>query len=398
MTGMRILFVADGRSPIAANWIDYFLYRNYEVHLVSTFSCQKDGRLASLNFVPVAFSGIKSGSAQRASTGQRNAIWGGGTVQLRTMLRQWFGVLTLNGASKRLSTILKEIDPDLVHAMRIPYEGMLAALAAPQAQLLISVWGNDFTLHAQATPLMGRFTRKALAHADALHTDCQRDARLAQTWGFKASKPSIVLPGGGGVQLDQFYPPKSSACPERELTVINPRGMRAYVCNKEFFQAIPLVLERKSGVRFICPGMADEPQAQSWVRQYGLDDHVELLPKQDRDQMAELFRHARVAVSPTQHDGTPNSLLEAMASGCFPVAGDLESLREWIDDGVNGILVNPSHPEALAGAIVAGLQDDELCRKANSINLGLIRERADYQKVMPEVENFFYKLVGNSTK
>jgi glycosyltransferase involved in cell wall biosynthesis len=35
----------------------------------------------------------------------------------------------------------------------------------------------------------------------------------------------------------------------------------------------------------------------------------------------------------------------------FPVCGDLESIREWIDDGVNGFLVDPTDAQALAGAI-----------------------------------------------
>ena len=33
------------------------------------------------------------------------------------------------------------------------------------------------------------------------------------------------------------------------------------------------------------------------------------------------------------HDGTPNTLLEGMACGCLPVAGDLDSIREWLKPG-----------------------------------------------------------------
>ena len=41
--------------------------------------------------------------------------------------------------------------------------------------------------------------------------------------------------------------------------------------------------------------------------------------------MAALFRQAQVMLSITTHDGTPNTLLEGLASGCFPIAGDIES-------------------------------------------------------------------------
>ncbi len=81
-----------------------------------------------------------------------------------------------------------------------------------------------------------------------------------------------------------------------------------------------------------------------WVQELGVAAQVELLPKQTRAQMADLFRRRAVVVSPTTHDGTPNTLLEAMACGCLPVVGDLESLREWITPGVNGLLVDLRHP------------------------------------------------------
>jgi glycosyltransferase involved in cell wall biosynthesis len=104
--------------------------------------------------------------------------------------------------------------------------------------------------------------------------------------------------------------------------------------------------------------------------------------------MAELFRRSQVAVSPSTHDGTPNTLLEAMACGCFPVAGDLESLREWITPGDNGLLVDPGDPRALADAILLALEQPDLRLRARERNLRLIAERAEYKKVMYSPKNF----------
>ena len=81
--------------------------------------------------------------------------------------------------------------------MRIPFEGMVASSAKTDAPLLVSVWGNDFTLHAESTPLMASYTGKTLEKADALHADCKRDIRLGVGRGFDCTKPSVVLPGGG---------------------------------------------------------------------------------------------------------------------------------------------------------------------------------------------------------
>lgn len=387
---MRLLFVADGRSPIALNWIQHFLTTGDEVHLASTFACNPEPGFASYHFVPVAFSALK-----RADGVPGKAAAFRMTARLRTQVRQWLGPFTLEAAARRLRQAVEEIGPDLVHALRIPYEGMLAAatLQGLELPLLISVWGNDFTLHAASTPLMRRNTRRALQRANALQADCQRDVRLAREWGFAAQKPAVVLPGAGGVQSEIFY---SDLNPVREPVIINPRGFRAYVNNAAFFNAIPRVLEAQPRARFLCPAMQEEPQARQWTAELGIASSVDLLPRQERSQMAHLFRQARVVVSPSNHDGTPNTLLEALACGCLPVAGDLESIREWITPEANGLLVDPNDPQALAQAMLRAIADEELVERARRINTELILRRADYRAVMQQAEDFYRMLLNSA--
>jgi hypothetical protein len=119
-------------------------------------------------------------------------------------------------AARRLRDVIQSLSPELVHAMRIPYEGMIAALAKHASQsppLVISTWGNDFTLHAGSTPLMARYTRTALGQADALHTDCFRDARLARQWGFDEDKPALTVPGN--IQKPGLFVPPWPEIPMR---------------------------------------------------------------------------------------------------------------------------------------------------------------------------------------
>ena len=316
-------------------------------------------------------------------------------VALRTRLRQTCVPLTISSAAEQLAEIIKNLQPDLVHAMRIPYEGMLAAEADPEMPLLVSVWGNDFTLHAPASSRLGRLTRSTLLRVDALHVDCQRDIRLAQVWGFSEGKPAIVLPGAGGIRLDIFHPPAVGKGVTGGDRVINPRGMRAYVCNETFFHSIPIVLEKRSNTAFDCPAMAGSSEALRWVRELGIAQNVDLLPLQTRSQMVGLFQRAQVVVSLTTHDGTPNTLLEAMACGSFPIVGDLESLREWITPGVNGLLVDPRDAQDVARAILLGFEHNELRDRAREHNLTLVAERANYHTVMPQAEKFYADVINS---
>ena len=133
--------------------------------------------------------------------------------------------------------------------------------------------------------------------------------------------------------------------------------------------------------------------AEKWVKQFGIAANVRLLPQVARDEMAELFRLAQVAVSPSLHDGTPNTLLEAMACGCLPVAGRIESVGEWIDDGVNGLLCDATSVESLAGAMIRALDDEPLRQAARERNRQLIAERAEYNYVMQQAEAFYKEII-----
>ena len=87
-----------------------------------------------------------------------------------------------------------------------------------------------------------------------------------------------------------------------------------------------------------------------------------------------------------------------MASGCFPIAGDIESLREWIIPGENGLLVDPTDPNALSRAILTALNDDDLRLKAGQYNRQLIADKASHKVVMKRAEGFYKSLVyrGNN--
>lgn len=388
---MKILFVADSRSPIAQNWMRYFAAREDEVYLASTFQSDVGFPLARTEFTPAAFSAVK-----KQTQSPLNATSSLSTG-LRTRIRQWFGPLTLPSDAKKLRAFIQEVQPDLIHALRMPYEGILTACALDAGRVsrsipfIASIWGNDFTFHAPSTPLMGYYTRKTMKAVTALHADCERDIRLAREWGLDPNKPTLVTPGNGGIRTDVFYPP---AEPVREPVIINPRGFRAYVRNDSFFKAIPLVLAKVPQAKFICSSMQGEMRATQWVKELNIEHAVTLNPPVTHTEMAEIFRRAQIVVSPSIHDGTPNSLLEGMACGCFPVASDLEPIREWITHRQNGLLVNANDPQSIADAILLGIEREDLRREAAGLNAKIISARAEYEGNMAKVAEFYKLVIG----
>jgi glycosyltransferase involved in cell wall biosynthesis len=392
---MRILFVADGRSPITLSWLRAWTEGGDEVHMVSSFPCDRPEGLASFHLLPVAFGGM---GGRQAAGARRKSVWVGRFRGALRPLRYLLGPLSLPPDQARFRTLAAGIAPNLVHALRIPFEGMLAEATPPGIPLVVSIWGNDLTLHAHGSFLMADRTRRTLRRAQGLMADAGRDLRLGKEWGF--SGPTLEIPGAGGIRLGELQAALAAPVqfpqnlPEGVPLVVNPRGSRpGSLRNDVFFQAIPRVLAKVPQARFVCPPLAGDAEAARWVETLGIAGQTQLWPRLSQAQLWALLGRAQVYVSPSVHDGTPNSLLEAMACGCFPVVGDLESLREWITPGVNGLLVDATDPQALADGLVAALSDPELRRQAANENARLVAERADYGRGMAQARAFYMQLL-----
>src|SRR5262249_38349993 len=154
---------------------------------------------------------------------------------------RWVLPLDLGRSVKAIRSLLLDIQPDLVHALRIPFEAVAAAKAVPdKVPLVVSIWGNDLTLWASSNGVIARQTKFVLSRADALLADCERDLRLAaQGFGFDDRKPTALFPGSGGVRAEVFNAGLAADELRRELRLdgaaevaLNPRGMRAYVANE----------------------------------------------------------------------------------------------------------------------------------------------------------------------
>ncbi len=365
---MKLLLVADGRSPITRGWVQTLLQTGCEITLVSTFPCPPIPGIQEQVVIPAAFSSIAGSQAGGKSSGKTSRIRGF-VSQFRSLFmvgRYWLGPLSLGKSRKLFLDVLARVKPDVVHALRIPFEGMLARVTPAGIPFIVSIWGNDLTLHAHGSLLMGRETRLTLQRADCLMADAHRDLQLAEKWGLRKSVSTLFVPGGGGIDLKAKQAavgediPLPVDLPPDVPVVINPRGFRpGSVRSDTFFKAVPLVLKEIPETIFVCAGMAGQPEALDWIQQLGIEKSVRLLPFLPQEDLWRLFKRAQVSVSISQHDGTPNSLLEAMALGCFPVVGDIESTREWIIDGENGRLVDPGNQHEAAKSIILGLTLDD---------------------------------------
>jgi len=396
---MKLLLIADGRSPITRRWIRMLQPLGYTLNLVSSYPCAPIEGVAEIITIPLAFAGMggsQAGGAARKTSRRARVV--SRFRNLAAEVRHRMGPWMVTRKEKEYHELVSRLKPDLVHALRIPFEGVLASLTPEAIPVIVSTWGNDLTFHATSSEAMGSATRRALLRANGLMSDTQRDLRLANSWSFNPAKPTLSVVGNGGIDLAEIEEATRGVGLAVPWQVINPRGFRSgSVRNDTFFKSIPLVIGHHTDTQFICPWMAGQPEALDWIEKLGVFDNVTLLPMLSQKELWREFARSMVSVSVSVHDGTPNSLLEAMAIGCLPVCGNIESIREWITHEENGLLVDPGDPIALANAVLSGIEDEGLRRYAAARNREIIRSRAEVSSVRAQVAGFYSNVTGSRT-
>jgi glycosyltransferase involved in cell wall biosynthesis len=98
-------------------------------------------------------------------------------------------------------------------------------------------------------------------------------------------------------------------------------------------------------------------------------------------------------ISIPKSDGTPVSLLEAMAAGCLPILSDLPVYHDWITDGVNGLFAKTDFSD-LTNVLRRGIRDPRLRQQAALINRRLIQERAIWEEQFRPMLQYYRALVN----
>ena len=94
-------------------------------------------------------------------------------------------------------------------------------------------------------------------------------------------------------------------------------------------------------------------QALSKIDEYGLNQHIELLPKTKTIQ--DEYRQCDYFCLPSFYEGVPNVIAEAMATGRPILCSNVCDNSRYVIEGVNGYLFDPNNPEDIAEQILKGI-------------------------------------------
>ncbi|WP_299768816.1 glycosyltransferase [uncultured Dokdonia sp.] len=235
---------------------------------------------------------------------------------------------------------VNEIQPDVIHsfALFIGCKPIMNFMEKnKQIPWLYSSWGSDIYFRENKAGETS-FISNVCSRLDYAITDCERDKHILIKEGFKGEHLG-VFPGGGG------YPKRISSTKTRKKNSFIVKGYQ-----NEHGRALPVIkalLElKKEGkeVSVFVFGVSDDFYKLLEKENLVTIENVEIRKNIDHALLLEAMESHEFYIGNSISDGTPNTLIEAIISGCIPIQSNPgNATAEIIKDGVSGYLIE--HPE-----------------------------------------------------
>ncbi len=135
---------------------------------------------------------------------------------------------------------------------------------------------------------------------------------------------------------------------------------------------------------------------QQQIQQSEIGHRLRITGITSRQEALAYLPHLDIFAIPSLHDGCPNTLLEAMLASRAIIGTRVDAIAEIIEDGVDGLLVNPGSTEELTAALRYLATQPQLRQK-----LGASAKTKVTQQLAPSVEyqnwiNVYQRVLGIS--
>ena len=136
------------------------------------------------------------------------------------------------------------------------------------------------------------------------------------------------------------------------------------------------------------------PAIRNLIAEHGLEEALSLAGPLSQRELFDEYTRADVLCLPcrvvgTDRDGIPNVLVEAMACGTPVVTTGISGIPELVSDGVNGLLVEPDDPTAIARASARFDSDRRSAERLGSAARATVRERFDGDRLAGRLAELF---------
>ncbi len=279
-----------------------------------------------------------------------------------------------------LKRVIRQIQPDVIHAGPIQSAAFLAALSGFRPLVSMS-WGSDLLLDAERSAWMRWVTRLTLRRTTVLAADCRTVQQKAARFGFPAERV-VLFPWG--VDLSRFRPGRAEEFRARRgwqeaFVVLSLRTWEPLYGVDVVARGFARAARQNPRLRLLLLGGGSQAGViRSIFQQEGVLDRVFFGGQVNGDELPQYYQAADLYLSASHSDGSSVSLMEALASGLPALVSDIPSNREWIANGREGWLFPDGDDLALSEGILRAAAQPEALAQMKKAARRLAEERANW--------------------
>ena len=271
------------------------------------------------------------------------------------------------GVTSQLRDIVRRNAPDILQS-HVAKSHFLIRATGLHREVPWIAFNHGYTTEDLKVRIYNQFDRWSLLGAERVVTVCGAFAKRLHRWGVD-SRRLVVL--HNSVPAFRAAPPESVGAlrerfgiPAGALVVLSVGRLSLEKGHAVLLRGIAALVARGGLPVFRLVMLGDGPEREhleALSRTLGLADSI-IFAGMTGD-VAPYFSLADIFVLPSRSEGSPNALLEALASAVPVVATAVGGVPEIVRSGENGLLVPPGDPPAFAAALAELLENGELRRR-----------------------------------
>lgn len=177
--------------------------------------------------------------------------------------------------------------------------------------------------------------------------------------GLNKYRKKIAINGAMYIDTNQFTVKKEIKDKRNLVGYIGRLAQGKGIPN--FIKAMPLILKECNDVEFLIGG--DGPlfdEIISELEDKGLHDKVKLTGWISHEELPDHFREIKLMVLPSENEGVPAIVQEAMSCGVFVLATPVGAIPDLIQDSKTGFILEDNSPECIAKNVIRALEHPNL--------------------------------------
>jgi glycosyltransferase involved in cell wall biosynthesis len=237
-------------------------------------------------------------------------------------------------------------------------------------------------INPNKTALEIALQRAAYACATTIVANSHAAAERLRLEGVPVHKIAVVP---NGLEAGAFA---ARTARPRATTVVVVANLRPEKRHDVLIDAAPTVLRQFPDARFHIVGDGPERRRlEALVVERGVAHAFVFVGHESN--VSQRLVDADIFVLPSESEGFPNAVLEAMAAGMPIVGSDLPAMRELIDEGKTGLLIRAGEPRPLADALCRLMSDSGFGARLGEAARAVARGRYSFDRMVASFEQLY---------